>query len=237
MRRQISISFVCLALIACSAPTGATAQNEADARTLVVTGSGEASGAPDIATITIGVETRGQTPGEAIRQNSAQIAKTIKTLKTFGVEGKDLQTASLSLNAQYDYGQNRSNPRVTGYVANNNLRVILRDLDKAGEVLDSVVSAGANRLNGMQFGFAEPQTMMDEARVEAVKKARAKAALLADAANVDLGPILKIQDLTAGARPPAPAFRMEADVASASVPLERGELSLSASVTLIYEIR
>ena len=234
---QFSLSAACLVLVACSAPTETAAQTPEPPRTLTVSGVGEVSGAPDIATITIGIETRGATPGDAISKNSEQMEKTITALRTFDIAPKDMQTASLTLTPQYDYGSNRSTPRITGYTAGNSLRVVLRDLDKAGDILDKSIGAGANRLNGMQFGFSNSQQMLNEARMDAVKKAKAKAALLADAADVELGALLKLQDNTAGAHTPAPVFRMEADAAAVSVPIERGELSLSASVSLVYEIR
>ena len=189
-----------------------------------------------MATIMIGVETRGATAGEAIQKNNAQMKSTLDTLKKLGVKNKDLQTSNLSVNAQYDYQSNRSNPRITGYNANNTLIVKLRDLDDAGKILDQTISAGANRMNGMSFGFSDPKPLMDKARIDAVASAKSKAKLYADAAGVKLGQLLQINDGAAPVMPaPRPMMRMEAAEAD-SVQIERGESTLRANVTLIYAI-
>jgi uncharacterized protein YggE len=100
-------------------------------------------------------------------------------------------------------------------------------------VLDAAVADGANTLNGMTFGLADPEPAYNEARKEAVADARAKAELLALAAGVKLGPVLSISD--AGAMTdPAPMYR---DAVSASpVPVVGGELGLIANVSVTFEI-
>jgi len=234
--RLPTVAIVAAALF--SAPLAASAQSAAmTERTIIVSGVGEASAEPDMVMITIGVETRGATAGEAIQKNNAQMKNTLQTLKKLGVRDKDLQTSNLSVNAQYDYQSNRSNPRVTGYNANNTLRVKLRDLDDAGQILDQTISAGANRMNGMSFGFSDPKPLLDQARVDAVAAAKSKAELYADAAGVNLGKLLQINDGAAPVTPgPRPMMRMDTAAEASAVQIERGESTLRANVTLIYAI-
>lgn len=225
-----------IVLTACSAAPPAAAQNEV-VRTITVIGEGEASAAPDMAVLSIGVQTEGKTAAAALRENSAQMSATIKQLKDLGVADKDIQTSGLSVNPRYDYEQNRSTPPIVGYVASNTVTVRLRDLDAAGGVIDQAVQSGANTLHGVSFTFADPKPLFDDARRDAVTKAKAKAELLSDAAGVSLGRLMSIQDGYTGSPPPQPMMmRMEAQDSS-SVPLAAGESVVTASVTLVYELR
>ena len=234
--RRFFLPAALLFAVSCAAPQ-AVAENEAAPRTLSVTGEGEARAAPDLAIVTIGVQTDGATAAEALSQNTAAMNATIAKLKSLDVESRDIQTAGLSVNPRYNYERDRNEPEVIGFRASNSVRVRLRDLDKAGAVIDEAVSSGANSLGGISFTFAEPKPLYDAARRDAVADAKARAELLADAAGVRLGPILKIQDgyvATPRPRPMMANMRMEA--ADSSVPLEAGESTISAQVTLIYAI-
>jgi len=226
------------ALFMGAAVPAATALESADAvRTLSVSGLGEAAAAPDMAMLTIGVETQGATAAEALRKNGADMHATIDRLKKRGVAAKDLQTTNLSVNPQYNYDKNRTKPEIIGFTASNTLSVKLRDLDKAGAIIDDAVSVGANRLGGISFGFANPKPVLNEARRAAIADAREKAVLYADAAGVKLGPILKIQDGYAAPQPrPNVNLRMAA-MESDATPIERGQSLMSANVTIVYEIR
>lgn len=205
-------------------------------RTLSVTGDGLAAAAPDLATLSIGVESEGKTAAEAVRLMSQRMTATMQRLKSSGVAERDMQTSGLSVNARYNY-ENQKTPQIIGYVATNMVTVKLRDLAKAGAVIDAAVQDGANQLNGLSFGFADPKPLENKARAAAVADAREKAATLAKAAGVSLGPILLIQDgFSAG--PPMPMVQGRAMAAEAkSVPVAAGESTIAATVTLVYEIR
>lgn len=143
-----------------------------------------------------------------------------------------MQTSNLSINPNWT-GYDSSTPTISGYVASNMLTVRVRKLDTTGAVLDAAVTDGANTLNGLTFGLADPEPAYNEARKEAVADARAKAELLATAAGVSLGQVLSIAD--GGAMTdPAPMYR-EA-VSAAPVPVVGGELGLIATVTVTYAI-
>lgn len=206
-------------------------------RTLAVTGLGEAAAAPDQAMLQIGVQADGKTAAEALKAMTARMNATIARLKSGGIADKDMQTSGLSLNPRYNYETRPQNPQIIGYTASNMLTVKLRDLGKAGALIDAAVSDGANTLGGLSFGFANPKPLENEARADAVADARSKAETLAKAAGVSLGPILQIQDGYASPAP-QPMFEGRAMAADAkSVPIAPGESTLSASVTLIYEIK
>jgi len=228
-----------LIVAACAAPPAAVAEAVHEKpRTITVTGIGEASAAPDMMILRIGVVAEGKTASTALKENSRKMSALIDTLKGAGVESRDIQTSGLSINPQYDYSANRSKPRLVGYQASNGVTVRLRDLENAGAVLDDAVSAGANTLNGVSFGFADTQPLQDKARRNAVANAKAKAKLLTDEAGVGLGEVMEIRE-SGGSSPRPQPMMMEARMASDSVaaPIEAGESSISARVTIVYRLK
>jgi hypothetical protein len=202
---------------------------------ITVTGTGTVEAAPDIATLSIGVTTMGETAAAALSANSAQVDAVMARLTAAGIEARDMQTSNLSLNPNWTGhdGSSTTGPTIAGFVASNMLTVRVRQLDGLGAVLDAAVADGANTLNGLSFGLADPAPVLDEARKEAVADARARAELLATAAGVKLGRVISISD---GSMPSGPMPMFRADAAAMAVPIASGELGLSASVTIFYEI-
>lgn len=245
MRTPARTVFAATALAAVSAvgcsPASVAAERASEGglvmkRTIAVTGIGEASRTPDMANMTVGVETEGATAAEALRKNSAQMDATIKSLTDAGVEKKDIQTSNLSVGARYDYSAEGKPPRIIGYQATNTVTVKLRNVDKAGAIIDKAVGVGANRLDSIWFSFADPKPILNEARRNAVADARDRAALYAEAAGVRLGPVLQISDAATPIPGPMPVMRMEMAADAKSTPIAPGETTTSASVTVIYEI-
>lgn len=202
---------------------------------LTVTGQGEARAAPDMATIQLGVTTQAASAAEAMRQNSTQQTAVIEALTGAGIEQADVQTSGLNLNPLMDYAEGRA-PTVTGYQASNMVAVRVREVARLGEVLDAIVAAGANEINGISFIRDDASASEDEARRAAVEDARHKAEVLAEAAGLTLGPVLVLRDTPAmeGPRP----MMMEARAASdaAKVPIAAGEVALSAMVEMQFAL-
>ncbi len=220
----------------CAAPEAIAADTDAPRRTISVNGEGRATAAPDMAVISIGVQSEALTAAAALRQNSADMTATINKLKELGVESRDIQTSGLSINPRYNYEKNRSKPEVIGFTASNSVTVRLRDLNNAGAVIDQAVQSGANSLGGVNFAFSEPKPLYEEARRDAVADAKAKAALLTEAAGVRLGKLITIQDgYVSSPQPKMYAARMEM-ASDSAVPMEAGESEITASVSLVYEI-
>ena len=217
-------------------PMAAPAQAEELAqRTISVTGTGSVEAAPDMATLMIGVTTQAETAAEALAANTEATNAVIARLTASGVAARDMQTSNLSINPNWTGYDSASvtGPVISGYVATNMLTIRVRQLDGLGAVLDAAVADGANTLNGLSFGLADPEPALNEARKEAVADARARAELLATAAGVKLGGILSISETQAYSEP-VPMFR--ADASAAPVPVAGGELGLSANVTILYKI-
>ncbi len=207
----------------------------ADSARITVTGEGRVDAAPDMATITLGVTSQGTTAATAMAANSAQLAQVLANLKAAGIADRDLQTTGLALNPNWQSDDNGSNPQIVGYVASNLLTVRVRALAGLGAALDAAVKDGANTVDGLSFGLADPEPVLDEARKRAVADATHRALLLTEAAGVSLGAVAAISE-GGGSFAPAPMFGKSADMTASAVPVARGEVSLSASVTMVWEI-
>jgi hypothetical protein len=232
MRRLSALFPSALLALALVLPLATPALSEEQTAMITVTGTGTVETAPDIATLMIGVTTQGATAAEALAANTAALEAVLARLNTAGIEASDLQTSNLSLNPNWT-GYDSAAPTISGYVASNLLTVRVRKLETLGAVLDAAVADGANTLNGLTFGLADPEPALNRARTDAVEDARAKAELLARVAGVTLGRLVAIRE-AGTATDPVPMFR--AEVSAAPVPVEGGALGLSASVTLEYEI-
>lgn len=202
---------------------------------ITVTGEGRIERAPDLATVSLGVTTNDPTAAGAMAANTAAVAAVIANLGAAGIADRDIQTTGLSLNPVWTSYDSSVPPKIDGYSAQNVVTVRIRALDSLGGVLDAAIRDGANTLQGIGFGLAEPDPVMDEARKLAVADAQRRAALLAGAAGVTLGRVLTISD-SYGPTVPVPMYRMDAAMSAAPVPVAGGEIAVVANVTITWEI-
>ena len=205
----------------------------AQGATLTVTGTATVETVPDLATLSLGVTTMGDTAGGAMKANSDAVAAVIARLKAAGVEDRDIQTSNLSLNPNWVSNSMGTGSEVQGYTATNMVTIRVRAIANTGTVLDAAITDGANALNGLFFSLQDPRPAEDEARIKAVADARARATLLAEAAGTTLGPILSITEGGMASPMPGPMYRMDT---AAAVPVEVGSVGVTASVTLVFQI-
>jgi uncharacterized protein YggE len=204
-------------------------------RTLSMTGHGEVRSAPDQVEITAGVTTSAATADAALAANTARMKTVFAALEKLGVPDKNIQTANFSVSPQYTNGANNEAPRLTGYQVGNSLSVRLNEVGNLGGVLDALVTAGANQMNGIGFSIADPSPLLKTAREQAVADARARAEIYARAAGVTLGPVLAISEGGGDVVRPMPKVMYMAR-AAAPVPVAAGEESVSADVSIVWEI-
>lgn len=204
---------------------------------LTVTGQGQTSAQPDMATITLGVSSRAETAAQAMSQNAETQGAIIETLKGAGIEARDIQTTGLNLSPMLDYSQDGTPPRLTGYAAQNSVTVRVRDIAGLGAVLDQLVASGANEIGNISFTREDMSAAEDEARAAAVKDARRRAGIMAEAAGMRLGPLLRLSDAPAE-RQPVPVMRaMGMAKGDAAAPIEAGELTVTANVSAIFAMQ
>jgi uncharacterized protein len=227
-----------LGALAATALAAAPAAAEDDSpRRLVVNGTGEASARPDVAVISAGVVVQAATASAALADNTRAMNAVLEQLRTSGLAAEDVQTAQFAVSPLFETqrpgAETTAPPRIVGYQVSNQVTARVRDLDRLGGVLDALVSAGANSINGPAFDLADPKQLLGEARDAAVADALAKAKRYAAAAGVELGEILSIEESGFYA-PPRPMMRAEA--MAADVPIAPGQTELSASVTITFAI-
>ena len=236
--KRLALILAAGAALACSSASAWAEDGDAvfKATTLNLSAFGETRIAPDQATITLGVSTQGPSAAAAMTANRGRMNATVAALKAQGLEARDIQTSSLNLNPQYVYAQNQP-PKLTGYQAANTVTITVRDLARLGATVDAVVQAGANEVNGIAFGLADPQAAEDQARRAAVKALAAKAALYADASGYRLARLVNLSE-GGGYTPPSPrVFAMaKASAAPAPTDVEPGELRVRVDVTGMYEL-
>ncbi len=213
------------------------ANNPANVRTITVSGSGKVFIEPDIAYINIGVHTEGEDASTALDNNTSQVQKVIDAIKAQGVDAKDIQTTSFNIYPSQQYGPNNEITS-TRYMVDNMVYVTVRDLTKLGTLLETVVSSGANSINGINFDAADKSASQTAARKQAVDNAKALAQELASAAGVQLG---NVYSISASVNNVYPMFDYGKGAgmaaASAEVPIQTGQISVTADVNMVFEIR
>ncbi|WP_375282264.1 SIMPL domain-containing protein [Pseudooctadecabacter sp.] len=209
-------------------------------RTITVTGQGEVTLPPDMATITVGVQTNDEDAASALDAASAATLAILARLDVEGVAPADIQTGAVRLQPQYSNSALSSGQQIVGYRAVNSVNVQVNDLDRLGGLLAALVGDGANRLDRVTFGLQDPSAATDEARRRAVAEAMRNAGLYADAAGVTVGDVLSISEQGGGGYQPfrAEPVMMEAMASAPSfdVPVAAGEIDLNASVTMVFNI-
>ena len=202
-------------------------------RTVSVSASGTVSAEPDIAYISAGVVTEGQTAKDAIARNNTVMAKVIEGLKGAGVAARDIQTTTLQVEPRYSQPKDGQPGTINAYRVANQVRLTVREVKRLGEVLDAAIALGANQINSIGFDIANAEALKDEARKQAMANAKRRAELYAAAAGVQLGQVLRISESVIDmARPVAQVRTM-----AASVPIEAGTRTLTVEVHVAYALR
>jgi uncharacterized protein YggE len=194
---------------------------------ITVTGVGRVNTVPDEAEFSLGITTKGRSARAALSANSERMRALIDALKAAGIAERDIQTRDVSVGSNYD-----ETGRSDDFVASNTVSVLIRDLDRAGTVLDAATRAGANNVYGPSLTRSNREGLEARALEDAVANARKRAKALAEAAGVDLGAVTAITE----AAPEVYGEAFRALDASTSPPIEKGTQEIQASVTVTFAI-
>lgn len=229
-----------LAAAAMATPAAAEAQAVQPALTgtrLDVTARGDVRRVPDVAIISAGVVTNAADAAGAMQENATRMNRVLAALKRAGVADKDVSTSSINLSPQYRYVENQA-PVVVGYQASNQVTIRFRDIARSGTILDALVKEGANQINGPTLTLDKPEAAQDEARVAAVKTARARADLYAGALGMKVKRIVSVSEAEGYAPPPPMPMvamaRMDGVAKSEVMP---GEQSIGVTVSVVFELQ
>lgn len=223
-------------VLAPGSPTlpGSQTGQTATEHTISVTGTGTVTVVPDQATIRLGVVIERTTATQAREDAAAAMTKVIAAIRALGIAERDITTSLVALAPVWDYPQNGT-PRIRGYQLSNIVTVVVRDLDKAGDVIDDSVAAGATSVEGISFQLADRTTAEAQAREAAVRDARAKADTLARVAGVRVTGVATISESVS--LPPwyGRDYRAAPDAGSGT-PILSGTTDVVITVSVVYLI-
>jgi hypothetical protein len=219
-----------------------TTSRETMPDTVSVNGTGRVTLTPDRFSFNATVQTISPTVEEAVNENNTKVAAVIAALKAAGAKPDEIQTSNFSIYPQQDYSQQQQGklPRVIGYQVSNSITVTRKQVADAGRLLQAALSAGVNQTSGLSFSVSDPTRGRDEGMRAAFGDARAKAALLAQAAGRTLGPAMTIVEIGSTAPPqprPMMAGRVMAAQVAEPVPVESGSSELSFTVSVVFALK
>lgn len=240
--KRFSLFFAVLALLALAVLPAAAQDTSHDDNTITVVGSGSASGAPDIANVEIGVESRNADVGAAFTATNEKIDNVIQALVEAGVAREDIRT--VGLNIYQDFYPRGMMMEPTGdempveYVVSNQIRITVRDIDLVADAINAAVNAGANNIYGLNFGISDREALEAEARAAAIENARMRAGQLAELVGMELGAVTRINENMGGFGPfDVLNLAVQRDMGfGGGVPIEPGQLSVSVQLQVTFRM-
>ena len=231
LRIMLALGLMIAVVSACDSDMGAVGDNT---RKVTVVGSGQVQGVPDTLTADVGIEFSAPDVTAAMDKTNARQQAVINALAGAGVDRKDISTTDVNLQPQYD----SSSGALTGYRADNSIRVKIHPADSASHVLAVIIGAGgdATRINSVSYSIADDSQLVKDARARAFQDAKDRAQQYAQLSGLRLGKVISISEQSGGAAPtlaPAPPR----GAMPSNVPLEPGQQTVSFSVTAIWELR
>ena len=230
------LAFALTSVPSSAQPVAEAAPSSANERSITVVGIGKVTGQPDIAHVTVGIETQASSLQKAVDENKTKMNSLLDTLKKIGLADKDIQTSNYSVYAE------RVSPPTPGaevsvdqmiYHVTNQVDVTVRDVNQIGDVLDKAVAAGANNIYGVNFSVEDTAKLEADARAKAVADGKARAAELAQLNGVQLGEVLTVSEVVGGS-----AFPMNYGAkglgGGGGTPVQPGELEMSVSIQITY---
>src|SRR5277367_2225987 len=231
LRFVLALGVTVGAVSACDSHSAKVGDNP---REVTVVGSGQVQGVPDTLTADVGIEFTSPDVTAAMNQTNDRQQAVINAVAGAGVDRKDISTTEVSLQPQYD----SSGGKITGYRADNSIRVKIHPADAASHVLAVIVGTGgdATRINSVSYSIADDSQLLKDARARAFQDAKDRAEQYAQLSGLGLGKIISISE-TSGAVPTAPTPPLRGGAMPSNVPLEPGQQTVSFSVTAVWELR
>jgi uncharacterized protein YggE len=240
--RLLALTSLCL--FAASAPL--SADTISLAHTITVDGEATIYVDPDHASIDFGVDTQAPTVSDALKQNTAKMNNVLEALRRTGLAHSDIQTTQFSITPQHPLVKGSNYQQydfsiVSGYEVTNKITVTVSDLAKVGDIVDAAANAGANSSNSVVFEIKNREELLDKARAEAMRDAKHKADMMANAVGAAVGPLITVGNTavrsmeyeSAPMAPPPPPPPPPA----AGTSILPGQLSVSANVTAVFALK
>jgi uncharacterized protein YggE len=203
-------------------------------RTITVSGEGKVTAKPDQANLSLGVQAQASTATKALADANVAANHLIAALKATGIANDDIVTSGLQVYPTYT-----GNQVITGYQASSQVTVTVRDITKAGPVIDAAAAAAGDHITvgGVSFTISDPEKIIGAARSAAIDNAKARAGQYASAAGAGVGQVLQISEVSIS---PMPIYTAAPSAGSAAkdayTPIQTGTQDLSVSVTVVYAL-
>ena len=240
LKRTAARATLSIVMVLFAIPCLAADNTRDNIRVIEVSGTGEARSIPDVANLSVQVETHAATAEETSSENAALAQKVVQELKSKLAGKGTVITGDYSLNPEYGENVPRRKPIITGYTAQNTITVETTELSLLGALIDGAISSGANRINYLNFGLRDDTKARQDAIASASKDAQAQAQALAASLNVKLKHVVRAT--TVPERGPIVPMARMGNVAFASAmpnaptPVEASQITVTATVSLTYEI-
>lgn len=233
MGKKLFIAVGVIFFFALELGTGVRAWPQAEkVPSIRVTGEAEVTASPDQAEIDVGVVSQAEKAEAAARENADRLDRVLRALRALLGSGAEIKTAGYSLSPNYRYPKEGGGPVVTGYTATNTVRVKTGEMAMIGKIIDVAAQAGANRIQRLQFGLKDEKAAVAEALGRAAAQARAKAEAIASALGLKIVQVLQVEE-AGPVRLPRPMLETsQLRAAAAPTPIEPGEITIQATVTL-----
>ena len=204
-------------------------------RTITVPGMGRVTVEPDVASVRLGVSIQRESAGQAREDAANTMNAILEAISSQDVARRDVRAALVTLGPVTDFSE--GGPRIVGYQLFNSVEVTLRDLDRAGALIDAALGAGASTLDSLEFRLEDPSSADDQARKLAMEDARARATTIAAATGEKLGKVVSVTEAERfHGGGPIPLARTMAMEAKAATPIEAGTQEISVSVSVTFAL-
>ncbi len=240
------IAFVALLIIQQGYNLKTLVKNQKPANTISVSAEGKIKAVPDLATVNIGVMTQGNTAAEVKDGNNTKINKIIDFVKAQGIKAEDIKTSQFSFYPQQNWQNGKGT--IIGYQGDQTITVKVKGVDKSQDVLEKIldgsVNSGANQIQGVNFGYENPENVQQEARKLAIDNAKTKAQGLAKEAGLSLGKVVSIAET--GSYMPSPMAYADSAMGygggvamekSVAPNVEPGTQEITESMTVVFEVK
>lgn len=208
-------------------------------RTITVTGEGETSIAPDLATLSFSVISQGESAEQIQKTNTEKINKALAFVKQQGINPADIKTTSYNLYPRYRYDKDTSESSISGYELSQTVTIKIRDLNKVSTIVGGLPANGINQISSLEYSIDNPEVQRARAREEAFANAREKAYEMALANGVRLARVVSFSESVAGGPMPPIYYAKEASMGmgGAMPDLQAGSEEVVINVSVTYEIR
>lgn len=226
-----------LMLWASAAGSAASVEGLPSSPYIEVSAEAEARAMPDLAVLEFGVVTRADNAAAAAQQNAGRMKAVLAAVRQAMGPQAQVGTGTYSLRAEYAQNRDGTEPRIVAYVASNIVRLETAEMSRLGEAIDVAIKAGANQVQRISFGLSDPASIRRNALRDAALQAQTDAETMAAALKLKLGPVLSLSNQDSGpVRPYMQQDAMVARAAMAQTPIEPGQVSVRARVTLRIQI-